>query len=145
MLRNRADSDADAERFVQRVADHDEVWALRGPRGIAFCGSLEYDDADGDASPVLLFFSDRAYAARVQRAHFADHVPEAITLFDFMYRWLPGLSGDAALAGPNWTAGLTGCEVDPFELRGRITAAMAPERVARHRAVYESMVASGAG
>lgn len=138
-MRNTADSQADLERFIQRVAEHDEVWLLRGRKGVAVCQSNEWEDADGAPCTVLLFFSDRAYAARVQAARFRDYAPEAIALFDFLFRWLPGMSGDGRLAGPNWSAGLTGCEVDPFELRNRIEHAMSAEHRARHEALFVQM------
>lgn len=142
-MRLTADSQADLERFVRRVAETDQVWALRSAQGMAVCQSLQEDDDDDKAdegpATVLLLFSDAAYARRVQRSRFPDHAPDAIALFDFMYRWLPGMSGDGALAGPNWSAALTGCEVDPFALRERIEAAMAPEHVERHLARYRSL------
>ena len=157
-MRLTADSKADLERFVRRVAEHDEVWVLGSPTGVAVCLSNEFDgdddeddddgedgDEDGDPPVVLLFFSDRAYAARAQAAQFPAHAPKAIALFDFMYRWLPGMSGDGALAGPNWSGDLTGLELDPFELREMIEAAMAPEHVARHEARFAELTAGGGG
>jgi hypothetical protein len=144
-MRNAADSNADLERFVRRVAERDEVWALQSPQGFAYCDSNEFEDEDGEASTVLLFFSDRAYAARAQAAHFPEYVPATIPLFDFLFRWLPGMSGDARLAGPNWSGDLTGREVDPFELRELIEAGMTPELQARHRALYEELSGNAAG
>ena len=151
-MRLTADSKADLDRFVRRVAERDEVWVLGSPGGVAVCLSNEFegddgeDDGDeGDPPVVLLFFSDRAYAARAQAAQFPGHAPKAIALFDFMYRWLPGMSGDGALAGPNWSGDLTGCELDPFELRELIEAAMAPEHVARHQAQFAAHQAGGGG
>ncbi|MDB6132703.1 MAG: hypothetical protein JWM59_946 [Verrucomicrobiales bacterium] len=34
-------------------------------------------------------------------------------LFDFWFRWLPGISGDGILAGTNWDGELRGVECDP--------------------------------
>lgn len=142
MLRLTADRQADLQRFVRRVAETVAVWALRSTQGMAVCRSLqEGDDEDDGPATVLLFFSDAAYARRVQRSRFPEHAPDAIALFDFMYRWLPGMSGDGVLAGPNWSAALTGCEIDPFALRERIEAAMAPDRVEAHLARYRALTA----
>jgi hypothetical protein len=144
-MRLIADSKADLDRFVRRVAEGDEVWSLASAQGVAWCESNEFEDDDGDAPAVLLFFSDRAYATRAQAAQFPAHAPEAIPLFDFMYRWLPGMSGDGVLAGPNWSGDLTGLELDPFELRELIEAAMTPEHVARHVARCAELKAGGGG
>jgi hypothetical protein len=62
-----------------------------------------------------------------------------MSLFDFMYRWLPGMSRDGVLAGPNWTGDLSGLELDPFELRQAIESAMSPEHLARHEAMYREL------
>jgi hypothetical protein len=80
-------------RFVERVAASQQVWGLKGPNGWANAESNEPENAD-----VLLFWSDERYATRAQ-ADYPDHTPTPITLFDFLFRWLPGMSGDGVLAG----------------------------------------------
>ena len=52
-----------------------------------------------------------------------------MALFDFLFRWLPGMSGDGVMAGPNWNHELVGLELDPFELREQIDAALSPAQV----------------
>jgi hypothetical protein len=64
-------------------------------------------------------------------------------LFDFMYRWLPGMSGDGVLAGPNWIGDLIGLELDPFQFREAIESAMSPEHVERHERMYQDMTGHG--
>lgn len=73
-MRLRADSQADLDRFIRRVAEKDEVWALRSAEGMATCKSFEFE-VDDEPSTVLLFFSDAAYARRVQGRHFPAHAP----------------------------------------------------------------------
>lgn len=139
MLRNTADSQADMQRFIRRVADFDTVWYLKSEEGTACCeSSAEPLDEHDPPVAVLLFFSDEAYAKRAG-ANFPGYRPQKMTLFDFLFRWLPGMSGDGVLAGPNWTAGLTGLEMDPFELREAIESAMTPEHVARHQDRYREL------
>jgi hypothetical protein len=59
-------------------------------------------------------------------------------LFNFLYRWLPGMSGDGVLAGTNWTGELIGLEHDPYELREEVEAALPPEtREKFHRRYLE--------
>lgn len=59
-----------------------------------------------------------------------------MTLFDFLFRWLPGMSGDGVLAGPNWNQDLIGLEIDPFALRESIDSALSPEQMAAHQVQY---------
>ncbi len=67
-----------------------------------------------------MFWSDRAYAKRVRDNGFGDCQETPMNLFDFLYRWLPGMSGDGVLAGTNWTGDLIGIEITPYELRKEI-------------------------
>ena len=106
-----ADLELLKERFIRRVRDHGEVWGLRSEaRGWAYCPS---NDGDED---VLVFWSDRAYAARHAVDEWADYVPTVIPLEAFMQRWLPGMQRDGALAGVNFNADLAGVELRPEAL-----------------------------
>lgn len=111
MLRNTADSKADHRRFVTRVAVSETVWVLRNAEGVAWCESN-----DNPQVQVLLFWSDKAYAARAQQGHFPGYEISSIHLFDFLFRWLCGMSDDRVLAGTNWTGDLVGLEVNPDAL-----------------------------
>jgi Protein of unknown function (DUF2750) len=142
MFRNTADAKTDVERFIQRVIESDTVWYLTSDVGTANCDSNAEVEDDEEPATVLLFFSDQAYAKRAQSQHYPTHRPESMTLFNFVYRWLPGMSGDDALAGPNWTGDLIGLELDPFELREAIESAMVPEHLERHESMYRDMSGS---
>ena len=108
-----ADMELLKERFIRRVREHGEVWGLRSEaRGWAYCPS---NDGDGDED-VLVFWSDRAYAARHAVEEWADYVPTVIPLEAFMQRWLPGMQRDGALAGVNFNADLAGIELRPEAL-----------------------------
>lgn len=135
MIRNTADSEADVARFVQQVSHTEIVWYLKSESGTAWCDSNE-ESSEGEPLAVLLFFSDKAYARRCQNAHYSDHEVCCMTLFDFLFRWLPGMSGDGVLAGPNWNQDLIGLEIDPFELRESIDSALSPEQLAAHQVQY---------
>jgi hypothetical protein len=75
-----------------------------------------------------MFWSDRAYASRVKNNGFENYEVECLELFNFLYRWLPGMTGDRVLDGTNWSGDLIGVEKDPFELREEIEASM-PETI----------------
>ena len=142
MLRNTADCQADAERFISRVAASETVWYLRSDQGTAFCESNDFTTDDDEPVTVLLFFSDEAYARRCQKAQFDDHTIESMPLFDFLFRWLPGMSGDGLMAGPNWNHELVGLELDPLELREHIDSVLSPSQIANHAERYGSLTQS---
>ncbi len=138
MLRNTADSEADVERFILRVTATEVVWYLDSEEGLAVSESNELEDDDGPLT-VLMFFSDRAYAKRALLKSFPGFQVQSMSLFDFLYRWLPGMSADHRLAGPNWTGDLIGLEVDQLNLRERIEANMSPERRTAHDAEFKRL------
>ena len=138
MLRSTADCQADVDRFVKRVSDTEIVWYLNSDSGAASCESNE-DTEEGEPLTTLLFFSDEAYAKRCQKAHYLDHQVLSMPLFDFLFRWLPGMSGDGVLAGPNWNQDLVGLELDPFELRESIELALSSEQTEAHMIQYRSL------
>ncbi|TDU64153.1 uncharacterized protein DUF2750 [Prosthecobacter fusiformis] len=139
MLRNTADCQADLERFINRVAASETVWYLRSEHGTASCESNDFTADDDGPVTVLLYFSDEAYARRCQNAQFDDHTIESMPLFDFLFRWLPGMSGDGVMAGPNWNHELVGLELDPLELREQIDSALSPAQMATHAERYRSL------
>jgi hypothetical protein len=138
MLRNTSDCQADVDRFIQRVGESEVVWFLANDAGTAYCESNEFE---GDEEPlgVLLFFSDEAYARRCQNAAFEEYEISKMSLFDFLFRWLPGMSGDGVLAGLNWNHELVGLEVDPLELREKIEANLSEIQRQSHLQEFERL------
>jgi Protein of unknown function (DUF2750) len=130
---DEATSNEMAERFVRRVAEAEAVYWLRTSNGCAQSESSHYSDDEGEPRPVLLFFSDAAYARAVQKTQYPDHELAQMALFDFLYRCLAGMSRDRVVAGLNWRADLCGPERDPFELCGAIEEALPPEVRTAHQ------------
>jgi hypothetical protein len=110
------------DRYVTRVPANEFDSGLEGPIGFAVCTSN-----DDETRPVLLFWSDRAYASRAKQAGYQDHEPRELSLFDFLFRWLPGMKGDKALAGTNFNADFAGLETEPLDLQEQLLSAMKPE------------------
>lgn len=131
MMLDTATCEANHRRFIKRVIESETVWYLQSAEGVAVAESYDYEDAE-----VLLFWSDRAYAGRAKIASFPDHQEESTTLFSFLYRWLPGMTGDGVLAGTNWTGELVGLEFQAFPLRKQIEAAMPDSLKAAYEAKY---------
>jgi hypothetical protein len=130
---DEATSSEMAERFVRRVAEAGVVYLLKTSNGYAQSESNDLTDDEGEPRSVLLFFSDAGYARAVQRAQYPDYEVAQMPLFDFLYRWLAGMSGEGVVAGVNWRADLCGPERDPLELCGAIEEALPPEVRAAHR------------
>ena len=71
--------------FVKRVAQHEEVWALRDEGGWVMVG-------DDDGHVLLPVWPHARYAAACA-AH-AREEAEPIDIDDFVEEWLPGLEAD---------------------------------------------------
>ena len=106
-----ADDEADIERFVTGALASGLVWGLKSDDGWAVCPSNEYEDAS-----VYPFWSDRAEAFIHCADEWSGCTPTAIDLDRFLEDWLPGMHGDDALVGTNWSRELIGLEVEPMEL-----------------------------
>ncbi len=117
MIQDRATSEGNYQRFIERARESGKVWGLRGDDGWAYCASNEYEDTD-----VLVFWSDRAYAQRHAQADWRGHKPTVIPLDEFIDNWLQGMHNDGALVGPNWDPELCGLEVEPREVADKLTA-----------------------
>ena len=134
MLLDSATVESNFQRFIDRIIENGTVYYLANENGVA--NSVTNEDEE---TVILMFWSDRAYANRAKQC-FEKHFDELeMDLFDFLYRWLPGMSGDGVLAGPNWNGDLVGREIDPFELREEIEKRMPSELVAKHEAKYNEL------
>jgi hypothetical protein len=136
MLRDRADSEADHRRFIERVIRAETVWALRADDGFAWCKSNDHED-----QAVIMFWSDRAYAERARKSEFPEYTLVEISLFDFLFRWLPGMAGDGVLAGANWAGQLIGVESDPDGLQDQITDQMPKDMIGRYIRTLKNAIA----
>jgi len=134
MLLDGATVESNFQRFVKRIIENETVYYLSNDNGVA--ESVSNDDEETN---VLMFWSDRAYAARANDIFEEDFNETEMELFDFLYRWLPGMSGDNVLAGPNWNGELVGREIDAFELREIIEEKMSPELHKKYEAKYNEL------
>ena len=134
MLLDGATVESNFQRFVKRIIESETVYYLSNETGVA--ESVSNDDEETD---VLMFWSDRAYATRANHIFEEDFNETEMELFDFLYRWLPGMSGDNVLAGPNWNGELVGREIDPFELREAIEEEMSSEQLERYEDKYNEL------
>jgi hypothetical protein len=134
MILDSTTVESNYQRFIDRIIEKETVFYLANEEGVA--NSVSNDDEE---TVILMFWSDRAYASRAKQC-FDEYFEEVeIDLFEFLYRWLPGMSGDGVLAGPNWNGSLIGREIDPFELREEIEQRMPSELVDKHEAKYNEL------
>jgi len=140
MLRDAATCQENYKRFIERVAASGEVWTLADESGALSCASNKKEEVS-----VIPFFSDSAYARRVQTQSFPEHRPDRLDLFDLLFRWLPGMSQDGVSAGPNWTGDLVGLEIDPFELREELEKHLTQEQHAEFAKRYRELTGRQAG
>jgi uncharacterized protein DUF2750 len=108
-------------RFIAKVVEAELVWGLSTEDGFLAC---ESDEAEERA--VLPFWSDEDDARAAQPEAEGSEV-DSVVLFDFLFRWLPGMEDDDVLAGTNWTATLEGKEVEPITLQDEILDAMSDD------------------
>jgi hypothetical protein len=131
MLLDSATVESNFQRFIDRIIENESVFYLGNEDGVA--NSLSNEDEE---IVVLLFWSDRAYATRAKTCFDKGFEEVEMDLFDFLYRWLPGMSGDGVLVGANWNGDLVGRETDPFELRELVEERMPPDLVAKLEQQY---------
>ena len=103
--------------FVERIAESEQVWALRDAEG----SFALYPSIDDENIDVALFWSDKASALVHRREEWSDFQAVSISLQDFVDNWLRGLHFDGILVGPDWGAGLEGPELEAEELAKLIT------------------------
>jgi hypothetical protein len=134
MILDGATAEANKDRFIRRVIESEIVFYLTSEEGVA--NSISNED---ERQTVLMFWSEIAYAKRVQNNGFEDYNISEITLFDFLYRWLPGMSGDNVLVGVNWNQDLVGRETDPYDLRTQLEAKMGKDMLAEYEEHYNEL------
>lgn len=136
MIRDSATCQSNHERFVTRVIEFETVWYLSGENGTAICESYDFEDCD-----VIMFFSDKAYAKRAKEESFPEFEVQSMSLFDFLFKWLVGMSEDRVGAGTNWTGDLVGFEFDPQDLKEQIEGAMDSEMLSGYLEELDRQIA----
>ena len=98
-------------RFIKRVIDTGEIWALTTNGNYIFSESNEEEDRT-----VFTVWSDRAYAQRCAIKEWTSYIPASIPLAEFLEAWCAGLNNNQELVGTNWDTELRGLEIEPLAL-----------------------------
>ena len=109
MQDQNANQEANYRKFVQQVAETEQVWGLSQGDIWATSSSNEFEDTE-----VILFWSDAEGAKACAADEWANYQPEALPVAEFLENWCVGMYGDELLVGANWTPALQGKEVDPL-------------------------------
>ena len=75
--------------FVRKVADTQEVWGLY---------QAGWATAQVDGRVAIPFWPEAAFAQACASGDWEHFQPRAITLGDFLHKWLPGMTGNGQLA-----------------------------------------------
>lgn len=103
-------------KFIQRVTDNEEVYILMGENGAALSTSLHFEDEDGNASPLICFWSKKSQAQAHIREEWQDYKLFTISLDDLRDKWLPGMHYDQVYGGLEFDQNFFGIEKDPLDL-----------------------------
>lgn len=109
MQDQNANQETNYRKFIQQVADTEQVWGLSEGDIWATSSSNEFEDTE-----VILFWSDAEGAKACAADEWAGYQPEALPVAEFLENWCVGMYDDELLVGANWTADMQGREVDPL-------------------------------
>jgi hypothetical protein len=85
---------SDAKRFdhfIARIVDWEEVWSLKAESGWA--------TVESENRLCIPFWPHVKYAESFAKGDWNGYIAEAITLADFIGKWLPGMEKDNTFAG----------------------------------------------
>lgn len=102
-------NEANYRKFIQQVADTEQVWGLSQGDIWATSSSNEYEETE-----VILFWSDEEGAKACATDEWTDYKPESLPVAEFLENWCVGMYDDGLLVGTDWTTELQGREVDPL-------------------------------
>lgn len=134
-LLDKATTNENHRRFIRIIIETELVWYLANESGVA--NSISNDD---ETAIILLFWSNRAYAKRAKENGYETYSENSMSLFEFLYRWLPGMTSDGVLAGTNWTQDLIGNESEAFNLREEIEKEMPKNLLKQYLKKYKAVI-----
>lgn len=110
--------------FIEKIVHQDCIWGLRHPEGgWALCPSNHNVDRD-----VYLFWSERRRAYSSVHHEWAEFVPVAIELCEFIPTWLEDMIARETRVGLDWVTGTEGTEYDALSLKKRICQRLSKQK-----------------
>ena len=99
------------QAFLQETVNFSEVWILDNEEGMACQSSLEYE-----GSMAVLFWSNAILAEIERDNEFENLETKSLSLFEFMFQWLPNMQEEGVICALNWNQENGGLEVEPADL-----------------------------
>ena len=119
------------ERFLYHLNRFDVIYGLRNADGFVTTNS-----SDGK-SAVMLVWSDRDTAQGIADTKLKGSEVHEISLYDFMFSWIPGMRQDGVMLGINWSAEAAGLELTIDGIKAEIERTMDKRKMQRMVALHE--------
>lgn len=116
MFKDQIDIQLKYEKFIKKTCETGIVYGLESDEGFATSSSNEFEDEEGNAVPLLCFWSEKALAQSCIKEDWEKYRVVEIALPDFFENWCVGMHNDALLAGINFDQNMFGYEAEPIEL-----------------------------
>ncbi|WP_338754359.1 DUF2750 domain-containing protein [Bacillus sp. FJAT-52991] len=100
-------------QFIEEVKSTEIVYGLIDGVGGGMAYAISNEDEDTD---VMLFWASQTLANKCKEDEWRDYKILAMSLQDFLKKWVPGMHKDELLCGLNWGRDLTGEELEPMNL-----------------------------
>ena len=102
------------EHFLKRIADWQELWAVKGPGGFVGMG-------DDDGNQGIPFWPHPRYAERHIQGDWSNCTAVRISVEDFMDKWLTGMERDGVKVVAFPTPDMKGVVVEPARMRADLS------------------------
>lgn len=122
------------ESFLQEVLRDEKVWVLQNDEGMACQSSMEYEGA-----MCVLFWSNCVRADEEREEDFQELEAESISLFEFIFQWLPNMAEEGVICGLNWYSGEGGLEVEPQDIKNHLEMILPDDLAARFAKEVDSL------
>jgi hypothetical protein len=99
------------EAFLQEALNNREIWLLQNDEGMACQNALEHEGCMS-----ILFWSNGMQAENERAGEFENLEAHSLSLFQFMFHWLPNMGEEQVVCGLNWDVDNGGLEVTPQDL-----------------------------
>ena len=99
------------EAFLREILHNQEVWLLQNEEGIACQNSADYPERMS-----VLIWSNGILAESEREGEFENLQAETLSLYQFIFYWLPNMQEENVICSLNWASSEGGLEVEPKDL-----------------------------
>ena len=110
------------EIFLQNVLDSQEIYILQNSEGLACQNGEEHKGA-----MCILIWGQALKAEEQRQGEFESLEVDSISLYEFLFRWLPNMEEEGVFCSINWCEENGGLEIEPDELRTHLKSVLPDE------------------